>query len=146
MTNQAAQQPRPAPNARSEALGLTLELPVPPSANRWHRKFRNRTVLSDEAKAYTQDITALMANLFSRSRPRVVAPAFRTETLKVEIRWYRKQRSGDVDKRGAILLDALQGLAYVDDKQIADYRIVRDDSQPKHARMVVTIQPIKEAA
>jgi Holliday junction resolvase RusA-like endonuclease len=101
-------------------------------------------VLSDEAKAYTLEITARMADVFSRARPRVVAPAFRTETLRVEIRWYRKQRSGDVDKRGAILLDALQGLAYTDDRQIADYRIVRDDSQPKQARMVVTIQPMGE--
>lgn len=144
MTRQSAQQPRHAPNARSEALGLTLELPVPPSANRWHRKFRNRTVLSEEARAYTAILHATVTLAFSAGRPRIVAPAFRTETLRVEIRWYRKQRMGDVDKRGAILLDALQGLAYVDDKQIADYRIVRDDSQPKQARMVVTIQPMGE--
>ena len=146
MPRKPAQQPRHAANGTSEALGLVLELPVPPSANRWHRKYRNRTVLSDEARQYTDDITAIMAQTFSRSRPRVVAPAFRTEALKVEIRWFRKQRMGDVDKRGAILLDALQGLAYTDDKQIADYRIVRDDSQPKAARMVVTITPMGEAA
>ncbi len=122
--------------------GVTLTVPVPPSANRWHRKFRNRTVLSPEAREYTDALGAIVLEQFNRGRPRVVSPAFRTETLKVEIRWFRKAKQGDVDKRGAILLDALQGLVYADDKQIADYRIVRDDSQPKDARMVVTIQPM----
>ena len=49
-----------------------------------------------------------------------------------------------MDKRGGILLDALQGLAYANDSQIVDYRIVRDDSQPKSPRMVVTITPMGE--
>ena len=65
-----------------------------------------------------------------------------TQELRVEVRWFRERRSGDIDKRGAIMLDALQGIAYADDKQIADYRIIRDDSQRDHPRMVVTITPL----
>ena len=34
-------------------------------------------------------------------------PMYATEALKVEIHWYRHRKAGDVDKRGAILLDAL---------------------------------------
>jgi hypothetical protein len=115
---------------------------VPPAYNRTTRIFRNRAVTSSDARDYADALGAIVMEQFSRCRPRIVCPAFRTEPLRVEIRWYRKTRAGDVDKRGALLLDALQGLAFTNDKQICDYRIVRDDSQPKAARMVVTITPM----
>jgi Holliday junction resolvase RusA-like endonuclease len=113
----------------------TLTVPVPPSANEWHRHVGRRVLLSAAARKY---VKALPAHL----------PALQpfTGPIRVEIRWYRARKAGDVDKRGGILLDALQGLAYANDSQIVDYRIVRDDSQPKQARMVVTITPIPEAA
>jgi hypothetical protein len=110
---------------------ITLTVPVPPSANEWHRHVGNRVLLSSVARKYVKALPAFVPDM---------QPL--TGTLKLEIRWYRARKAGDVDKRGAILLDALQGLAYANDSQIADYRIIRDDSQPKQARMVVTISEV----
>ena len=112
---------------------ITLIVPVPPSANDWHRHVGRRVLISAKARAYVKALPyhVLPMNPF-------VGP------IRVEIRWFRARRAGDVDKRGAILLDALQGIAYTDDSQIADYRIVRDDSEPKAARMVVTITPLNQ--
>jgi len=57
----------------------------------------------------------------------------------VSVRWFRERKTGDVDKRGAVLLDALQGIAYDNDSQIRSYSIERfeDKDDP---RMEVTIE------
>lgn len=121
-----------APEARGRA---TLTVPVPPSANRWHRQYRGQRTpsLSPEAKAYLADL------------PNHLPPGLMPfdGDVVVDITWFRARKSGDVDKRGAILLDALQGFAWDDDKQVADYRIRRDDSQPGRARMVVVIRAVR---
>lgn len=131
---QSPETPRHAPNATPKVSAATLTVPVPPSANEWHRHVGNRVLLSSAARKYVKGLAQHIPDV----------PPF-TGPIRVEIRWYRARRAGDVDKRGGILLDALQGLAYDNDSQIADYRIVRDDSQPKQARMVVTITPMGEA-
>jgi Holliday junction resolvase RusA-like endonuclease len=131
----APETPRHAPNATSKVSAATLTVPVPPSANEWHRHVGNRVLLSSAARKYVKGLAAHLPALQPFTGP-----------IRVEIRWFRARKAGDVDKRGGILLDALQGLAYDNDSQIADYRIVRDDSQPRQARMVVTITPIQEAA
>jgi Holliday junction resolvase RusA-like endonuclease len=129
----APETPRHAPNATAPRVAATLTVPVPPSANEWHRHVGSRVLLSSAARKYVKGLAQHIPDM----------PPF-TGPIRVEIRWYRARRAGDVDKRGGILLDALQGLAYANDSQIADYRIVRDDSQPKAARMVVTITPLGE--
>ena len=135
----APEPPRHGPNDPPKVSAATLTVPVPPSANRWHRNYRGqrKPVRSDEAKAYVANLGLILHAQGWRGEPF-------TGDVRVEIRWYRARKSGDTDKRGAILCDALEKLVYVNDNQIADYRIVRDDSQPKQARMVVTITPMGE--
>lgn len=55
-------------------------------------------------------------------------------------RWYRSRRSGDLDNRLKVLIDALRGYAYVDDKQIIEIHAYRYD-HPKNGTVVVTIEP-----
>ena len=113
---------------------MTITVPVPPSANRWHRNVGGRMLLSSEARKYLAALPAIVA-------PQRVTLTSGTD-LRVDVVWYRESKRGDVDKRGAILLDALQGIAYTNDAQIADYRIRRDDSDRRNPRMVVTITPL----
>lgn len=120
----AAPAPAPAP-----VEPITLTIPVPPSANRWHRRVNGRTLLSEEAREYTKTL-----------RQRLVCRPL-TGELRVHVIWFRARRAGDVDKRAAIALDALQGIAFGDDAQIADHRITRNDSEPGAPRMVVRIEP-----
>jgi Holliday junction resolvase RusA-like endonuclease len=125
------EQPRQDSVGRPSGETLTLTVPVPPSANRWHRHVGRRVLLSADARAYLRALPSHLPPMTPLAGP-----------LRVEIRWCRARKAGDVDKRGAILLDALQGLAYADDSQIADYRIWRDDSQPASPCMVVTLTPL----
>lgn len=111
---------------------IRFMLPVPPSANRWHRVVNGRPILSREAREYTKHVTLLA---LSQKVRKISAP---TEIV-VAIEWYRARKSGDVDKRGAVLLDALQGIAFDNDSQIKSYSIERNDSAPKDARMIITI-------
>lgn len=112
---------------------VQLTVVVPPSANRWHRVVSGRPILSAAARQYTEYVAAYS---LARRIQKIEAPA----EIDVEIVWYRARKSGDVDKRGAVLLDALQGICYDNDSQIRRYSIERRDDDPKFARMEVTLR------
>lgn len=113
---------------------VRLTVHVPPSANEWHRVVKGRPILSRAARLYTKGV-ALSA--LAQNVGKIEAP---TE-IDVSIVWYRARKSGDVDKRGAILLDALQGVCFDNDAQIRRYSIERRDDDPKNPRMEVTLTP-----
>lgn len=85
-------------------------------------------VLSEEARAYKS----------------LVCMAHRKQELRgevsVDITWYRARRSGDLDKRLGVALDALQGVAYATDAQIVRLTASRFED-PKNPRLIVTVSP-----
>ncbi len=108
----------------------TMHFPEPPSANRWWRNVNGRMVTSREARAYKHD-TAL----------RALAAGFKTPLtgpVRVEITWWRGRKSGDLDKRIGVLLDALQGVCYESDSQITEIHAFRKDD-PKNPRVMVRV-------
>lgn len=113
---------------------MIFTIPVSPSANRWHRTVNGRPILSLAAREYVKTLTTIV---LAQRVPKIAKPT----DVTVHILWYRAQRAGDVDKRGAVALDALQGLAFDSDSQIRRYTIERNDSDPKHARMEVEVGP-----
>lgn len=114
---------------------ITLTLPVPPSANDWHRSIvvrgQVRVILTAAARKYTASVVNLA---FAQGVKTIKAP---TEII-VHINWYRARKAGDIDKRGAIMLDALQGIAYDNDSQIALYTIERFEDK-ENPRMEIEI-------
>lgn len=84
-------------------------LPEPPSANRWWRNWRGRMVLSDEARDYKDEIAWTHRSTIPLSGD-----------VSVGIEWCRSRKAGDLDKRIGILLDALQGVAFVNDSQVVE--------------------------
>ena len=110
---------------------ITLTLPEPPSANRWWRNVAGRMVLSRRARQYKQDVALRM--IAARVR-KIAAP----QEVQIELTWYRGRRSGDLDKRIGILLDALQGVAIDNDSQIVRIVATRADDQA-NPRAVITI-------
>lgn len=109
---------------------MTLELPEPPSANRYWRVFRGRAVKSSEARAYGVKVKA--EALRQRVKPI-------TGDVCVSITWHRAKRMGDLDNRLKVVLDALQGVAFVDDKQVKALTALRLDS-PKNGKLIVTVE------
>lgn len=115
---------------------VRLTLPAPPSANRYWRVFRNRAVMSDEAREYKR----LVAYLAQRAG---LEPA--AGEIVLTVRWYRARRSGDLSNRIKIVEDALRGVVYVDDKQVVELHAFRDDDKANpRVEIVATELPPRE--
>lgn len=114
-----------------DADGLRLTLPVPPSANRWWRSVGPRVLLSREARDYRKTVETLL--MVAKAKP-ILQP----NRVRVRIIWYRERKSGDLDKRIGICLDALQMQAYENDSQIVEI-YARREEDPSHPRIEVEI-------
>lgn len=112
---------------------MRLTLPEPPSANRWWRNVNGRMVTSAAARKYKAGVGQLRGY------------AVTTGPVAITIDWYRGRKSGDLDKRLGVVLDALQGVLYDNDAQIVDIRARRheDASNP---RIEVEVAPASPAA
>ncbi len=86
------------------------------------------TYVSEEAKIYKQlvkDIAGIDTLIYS--------------DVAVTVKVFRARRAGDFHNRRKVLYDALQGVVYVDDKQIVEDHGFRFED-PKHPRVEVEIK------
>jgi crossover junction endodeoxyribonuclease RusA len=114
---------------------IRLTLPSPPSANRYWTVAPGRgLVVTSEAQAYKREVAAVVAALG-------VLPLVGDVIWGPGI-WYRPRRAGDAGaNRLKVLEDALNGLAYLDDDQIAMYELWRrSDDDPRHPRVELLLQ------
>jgi crossover junction endodeoxyribonuclease RusA len=109
---------------------MTIDLPVPPSANVYWRKYRNVMTRSRAAKAFVARVTAIC-------QAQRITPLH--GEVDVELVWYRARKQGDSDNRIKPCLDALQGFAFLNDAQVRKVSIERIDGE-KPARMRVTVR------
>lgn len=108
---------------------IRLELPYPPSVNRYWRMFRNRMVVSAEAKKYKAHAgwVARQDGLQAPIEGPVVLSAILRPKKPLRPSRGRTVRCLDIDNALKVAVDALNGVAYVDDSQLVDLRIVRGD-------------------
>lgn len=99
----------------------SITLPFPPSANRYWRMFRNRMTVSAEARAYQLEVFFQVVEGHDGIPQPIDGP------VAVTLRVYRPRRSGDLDNRLKVVLDAMQGLLYHDDSQIVELHAHRFD-------------------
>ena len=113
-------------------VSQSVILPLPPSANRYWRKFGGRMVVSPAAKAYKQGawLQAQHAGLHPFGG-----------TVAVYLHVYRAIRRGDLDNFAKIVLDALCGVAYQDDEQIVELHAYRYDDKA-NPRVEVEIRQV----
>jgi Holliday junction resolvase RusA-like endonuclease len=111
-----------------------LELPEPPSVNRiWRRSKHGGVYLAPSvAKFYAKAKDAAKV-AGADSVP------FREHPVKVTMRWYRSAKRGDLDNRTKIVADSLNGVLWVDDKQIVEWHLYRYDA-PKNGRVELTVE------
>lgn len=106
---------------------MKLTLPYPPTGNLYWRHFRGRVVVSSQARKYRE----MVRLLGSRIEPLKGA-------VEVSVDVHRPRRIGDLDNALKVLLDALRGIAYVDDKQVVAIHARRyDDKQDPRAEVTV---------
>lgn len=116
-----------------------MRLPVPPSANRWWRNVNGHMVTSAEARAYKEAIPELAGpqNLIAKPAP-----------IAVNLVWYRAMKSGDLDKRLGVVLDALQGVSYESDSQVVELHAYRYEDPNRQGWIEVDVRamPAEEVA
>lgn len=99
---------------------MKLTLPPPISANRYWRNFRGRMVVSDEARAYKTAV-GWIANSAGAD--------MLTGDVCVMLDVYRGAKRGDLDNKIKVILDALQGVSYINDSQIVEIHARRFDDK-----------------
>lgn len=110
---------------------LRLTLPYPPSANTYWKPAPGRGLVpSDEARRYKAAVEAV-------ARAAGVLPL--TGPVRLTLWAYRPRRVGDLDNVRKVLLDALQGWAYLDDGQVSEDHGYRLDD-PKRPRVEVLLE------
>lgn len=90
---------------------MKITLPVPPSVNAYWRIFRNRILLSQEARSYK-----LRALMVAKTQGHVPLEG----TVRVSLVVYRKRKAGDLDNYFKATFDALRGVAFHDDSQVVE--------------------------
>lgn len=112
---------------------MTYRYPLPPSANRYWRHYRGRTVVSDEARQYKQTLAMLA---------KVDQVQLLTGPVAVTMRVFRARRAGDLDNRLKVLLDAMQNVFYENDSQVVEIHASLHDD--KHdPRVEVSVQSLR---
>ncbi len=119
-----ASSDRQAPGARH------FVLPYPPSVNRMYRAVNGRSILSAEGRAYKARVSSLAFECKPFSG-----------TVAVELAFYRPARRGDLDNLLKATLDALKGVAFVDDAQVQRIAAVRREDKAL-PRVEVTVREI----
>lgn len=114
---------------------ITLTLPYPPSTNRiWDRGGRG-VYKSFQYKVFLEEVALL-------ARAAQVTPFPKPARVRVLVDVYRPRRTGDLDNRLKATLDALQGVGYENDSQIAEIHArLYDDKE--HPRVVVTVEKMR---
>jgi crossover junction endodeoxyribonuclease RusA len=118
---------------------INLQLPEPPSSNRYWRQARGRLYVSAEANAYKLVVMAAIRR--SRKSWEGPVPFPHPTEVCITAHWTRAKRMGDLDNRLKVVIDALRGLAFTDDKQVTEIHAFRHDS-PKNGGLELSIHAV----
>lgn len=97
-----------------------LILPYPPSANHYLRRTKNGVFRTKEANDYREDVQKLC--LIAR-----LEPMQGDVSLRIDV--YRPRKTGDLDNTLKLVLDALQGHLYENDRQVWHISLTRHDDK-----------------
>ncbi len=106
---------------------VEVTLPEPPSANRWWRNVNGRMVTSKAARDYKDSIAKIGGGFLIRG------------DVLVSIDWYRGRKSGDLDKRLGVALDAMQGVFFENDAKVIELAARRFEDA-ENPRIHVTVK------
>jgi crossover junction endodeoxyribonuclease RusA len=133
---------------------IVLTLPYPLSANRYWRPVRigaHITIVpTKEAKAYRADVAARCKHLSPIAGRIAIAVRlfpnrpqdFATRQRKHGGAWDDTVQCIDLDNANKVLLDALKGIAFDDDKWVRRLTAERMEPDEHGARVIVAIAPL----
>lgn len=109
-----------------------IELPLPPSANRYWRYTSTGVYVTSEAEDYK-------AGVMLRARQTNMRPYAGDVAVYVHV--YRQQARGDLDNYAKVLCDSLNGCAYGDDSQVVELHMFRHDDK-RNPRVEVEVRTV----
>lgn len=114
---------------------IELTLPVPPSVNRiWRRSKHGGMYKVKQAVAFDEAV------LLAWTKAKLPRLPFKSGAVRYTMRWYRYPLKGDTSNRIKVVEDALNGLAWTDDEQVTDLRVIREDVAKGKQRVTITIE------
>lgn len=120
---------------------MTLELPIPPTANHLHTVARGRKIKTQAARDYATAVAWLMADRY-RVDPQGWQPG-PGDRLRVIVSIYPKdRRKFDFANREKALIDSVFANLDADDSQIDVLTLKRMPVDPKHPRVILTIEAV----
>ncbi len=109
---------------------LKFTLPYPPSVNHYLAHTRRGMYRTKAANNYRTNVAWILST--------EIDEPLKTP-LSVTIYAYRPRKAGDIDGILKVSLDAMNKLAYVDDKQIVELHVFRgDDKYNPRLEVVIT--------
>ena len=114
---------------------ITLELPYPPSINRYYRRVGFRTLISREGRAYRRSVCAIL-------RRAGVRPMEGTLAVGIDL-YPPDRRVRDADNAQKALIDSLQhGRIYRDDSQIKKLLTIMRSRVVPGGKAIVCVLPL----
>ena len=119
---------------------IELELPMPPSANRYWRYVNGKVLKSKQARDYIK----IIAQLWMVYKTQTKAKAFgKDQRLQIYIQVFPPNRiRRDLDNLLKVLMDSLENAGlFTNDEQIDDIRIMRMEIYPG-GKMIVCLREL----
>ena len=114
---------------------LTVELPYPPSVNRYYRHVGFKTLISREGRAYRNLVCALL-------RRAGVRPMDGTVAVGIDL-YPPDCRTRDADNAQKALLDSMQhGGVYRNDSQVKKLLTIMRDTVAPGGKVIVCVMPL----
>lgn len=109
---------------------MKLTLAYPPSSNAYWRMWRGRILVSAVARAYK--LSVRQRALVARLKPLA-------GEVSIDVVAFRPALRGDLDNLLKVTLDALQGVAFVNDDQVAEIH-ARRELDRTNPRLEITVE------
>ena len=121
------------PVAKDSECPVVWTLPYPPSVNEIWIVVRRGVRLSNEARKYRADVAELFKGYCVPPTNKIIA---------VTMNVFRPRRVGDLDNCAKAVLDSLNKILYVDDRQIDEIHLYRhDDKHTPRVEVEIREQP-----
>jgi len=123
-------------------MSITIELPFPPTANRYWQLARGRIIKTKQARQYEKDVLATVLTTLSKRGLGPLHSSKETLALSIAVHYPTKKRGPnmDLDNVEKVLIDSLQGYFFHNDRQLRHIQISKEKSKDKFGSVRVTVK------
>tara|TARA_Y100001951_G_C11123719_1_gene174283 strand:- start:26 stop:460 length:435 start_codon:yes stop_codon:yes gene_type:complete len=119
---------------------ITLELPFPPTANKYWQVARNRIIKTKRARDYQKQVQGIILTKLRELSEWRKLQVGKTLALSMAVHYPVKPGpDGDIDNLGKVCVDSLQGCVFDNDRQLRHIQISKEKAEGKEGSVRVTV-------